>query len=476
MRDYNPIPIDTTKVQLPRDLYSLMEELSKSNHDTWSMHRIAEGWTYGPNRDDSKKEHPCIVPYEELPEIEKDYDRNTSGETLKAIYKLGFAITKRTTGNILVVGSYSSEEQKKLREVAKHYELTLCFYNDWESASNVLERDLSKWSAIILDTKAKLQTSEEATEFFLRNVLDDLTAVFNRNRNEIPWFIMPKEYDDFTDALIKFTVGREREKKEWGKVLFDIDDSGEALFYNISEILPNSRNYRIRCVYDEVFDVLQSYFPNKTKEILFNILLPLHYPEVFYSFVATDYYNNLRRILESLFKVANIYGLIPNEVCYKEDGTINMRYSCNYLMYGQTTYDKSDKNRQGICKGPIGNMMDTILKLTNEGSHMGEDYKTEGLYFSIMAYSLQLCDILTWFGKYIKNNDCVPLEQMVNKYEGKEYVVSKDENDIYHCEECVLPQAASKFEGREVVIERVKVNNSTYTKKYYPYFAQFRIK
>ena len=203
MRDYNPIPIDTTKVQLPRDLYSLMEELSKSNHDTWSMHRIAEGWTYGPNRDDSKKEHPCIVPYEELPEIEKDYDRNTSGETLKAIYKLGFAITKRTTGNILVVGSYSSEEQKKLREVAKHYELTLCFYNDWESASNVLERDLSKWSAIILDTKAKLQTSEEATEFFLRNVLDDLTAVFNRNRNEIPWFIMPKEYDDFTDALIK---------------------------------------------------------------------------------------------------------------------------------------------------------------------------------------------------------------------------------------------------------------------------------
>lgn len=474
MTNYNPSPIDTSNVQLPRDLYTLMEDLSRSNHDTWSLHRIAEGWTYGPTRDDSKKENPCLVPYDELPEIEKNYDRNTSGETLKSIYKLGFAITKRATGNILVVGSYSYDNQKNLSDEAKHYELSLSFYNDWESASNVLERDLTKWSAIILDTKAKLQPSEEETEFFLRNVLDDLTAVFNRNRNEIPWFIMPKEHNDFTDALIKFTVGRERERKEWGKVLFNIDDSGKALFYNISEILPNTRNYRIRCVYDEIFDVLQSYFPNKTKDILFNILLPLHYPEVFYSFVATDYYNNLRRILESVFKVANEYGLIPNNICYKEDGTINMRYSCNYLVYGKT-YDKENKLRNGICKGPIGDMMITILNLTNEGSHMGEDYKTEGLYFSIMAYSLQLCDILSWFGKYIKGHDCISLGQMINKYEGKEYVVSKDENDLLHCEECVLPQAASCYLGKKVVLDSITRNVSS-SKKYYPLFAYFKVK
>ena len=67
MTNYNPSPIDTSNVQLPRDLYTLMEDLSRSNHDTWSLHRIAEGWTYGPTRDDSKKENPCLVPYDELP-------------------------------------------------------------------------------------------------------------------------------------------------------------------------------------------------------------------------------------------------------------------------------------------------------------------------------------------------------------------------------------------------------------------------
>ena len=269
--------------------------MSRSNHDTWSLHRLEEGWTYGPNRDDSKKENPCLVPYEELPEKEKDYDRNTSGETLKSIYKLGFVITKRTTGNVMVIGSYSCGEQERLKIEAKKHDLSLWFYSDWETASSELERDLTKWISIILDTKAKLQPSEDATDYFLRNVLDDLSAFFNRNRNEIPWFILPKEYNDFTEALIKYTVGRERERKEWGKVTFTIDDNGKELFNNITEILPNTRNYRIRCVYNEVFDVLQSFFPNKTKDILFNILLPLHYPEVFYSFVATDYYNNLRR-------------------------------------------------------------------------------------------------------------------------------------------------------------------------------------
>lgn len=67
MTYYNPCPFDTSNVQLPRDLYSLMVDLSRSNHDTWSLHRIEEGWTYGPTRDDLKKENPCLVPYDELP-------------------------------------------------------------------------------------------------------------------------------------------------------------------------------------------------------------------------------------------------------------------------------------------------------------------------------------------------------------------------------------------------------------------------
>lgn len=51
-------------------------------------------WTHGAERNDALKQHPCLVPYEELPEEEKEYDRNTSKETLKLIMKLGFKIVK----------------------------------------------------------------------------------------------------------------------------------------------------------------------------------------------------------------------------------------------------------------------------------------------------------------------------------------------------------------------------------------------
>lgn len=94
MNDYRPSPIDTSDIQLPRELFPLAEELAKNVHEVWASGRIKEGWTYGPRRDDTKKQHPCLVPYDELPEEEKEYDRATSGETLRLILKLGFNISR----------------------------------------------------------------------------------------------------------------------------------------------------------------------------------------------------------------------------------------------------------------------------------------------------------------------------------------------------------------------------------------------
>ena len=72
----------------------LVEEMAKNVHEVWSKTRIEQGWTYGEKRDDVLKQHPCLIPYEELPEEEKVYDRNSSVETLKLIMKLGFKISK----------------------------------------------------------------------------------------------------------------------------------------------------------------------------------------------------------------------------------------------------------------------------------------------------------------------------------------------------------------------------------------------
>lgn len=94
---YTPLPIDTTDVELPGELEQLVEQMSKNVHDVWAETRIKQGWKYGERRNDELKTHPCLVPYEELPEEEKEYDRNTSIGTLKLIMKLGFEIIKKNT-------------------------------------------------------------------------------------------------------------------------------------------------------------------------------------------------------------------------------------------------------------------------------------------------------------------------------------------------------------------------------------------
>ena len=90
---YEPAPADTSCIELSEDLKSLGEALAKNVHEVWAAGRIADGWTRGP-RNDELKQHPCLVPYEELSEEEKDYDRRTSVETLKFIISQGYTIVR----------------------------------------------------------------------------------------------------------------------------------------------------------------------------------------------------------------------------------------------------------------------------------------------------------------------------------------------------------------------------------------------
>ncbi len=95
MNRYEPRPIDTSDILLTDELNNLTEKLAKNVHDNWAKSRIAEGWVYGKERDQVKKATPCLVEYEELPECEREYDRNTAMETIKVILKMGYIITRR---------------------------------------------------------------------------------------------------------------------------------------------------------------------------------------------------------------------------------------------------------------------------------------------------------------------------------------------------------------------------------------------
>ena len=92
---YEPKPVDTTDVILPPELLLLTETIAENVHDVWAAGRIAEGWEYGLKKDTAQKKTPCLVPYKDLPESEKEFDRNTAMESLRLILKLGFQISKR---------------------------------------------------------------------------------------------------------------------------------------------------------------------------------------------------------------------------------------------------------------------------------------------------------------------------------------------------------------------------------------------
>lgn len=92
--NYGPAPIDTSNVVLSDDLLELAKLLAKNNHEVWARQRLNDGWRLGPVRDDNLKEHPSLVPYEELSESERQYDLIMASELLKAITVLGFHTQK----------------------------------------------------------------------------------------------------------------------------------------------------------------------------------------------------------------------------------------------------------------------------------------------------------------------------------------------------------------------------------------------
>lgn len=92
---YNPQPINVDDIDLDANLEELTEAIAENAHDTWARARMDEGWTYGPVRNDALKQHPDLIPYSQLPDREKEYDRIMAMNTLRLVRRLGFDIINR---------------------------------------------------------------------------------------------------------------------------------------------------------------------------------------------------------------------------------------------------------------------------------------------------------------------------------------------------------------------------------------------
>ncbi len=95
MSTYNPHPVDLSDVVLTEDLNGLREAIAENAHEIWAQNRKAEGWTYGPERNDELRQTPDMLPYSQLPDSEKKYDREMAMQTIKLLKKLGYDLIKR---------------------------------------------------------------------------------------------------------------------------------------------------------------------------------------------------------------------------------------------------------------------------------------------------------------------------------------------------------------------------------------------
>lgn len=120
MKTYEPKPIDLTDVELTEDLADLREAIAENAHDVWAVERLAQGWTHGPQRDDNLKQTPCMVPYSQLPDSEKKFDRDMAMNTLKLVKKLGYDIIKREDTELYRV------LKKRILEASQDYHCPEC--------------------------------------------------------------------------------------------------------------------------------------------------------------------------------------------------------------------------------------------------------------------------------------------------------------------------------------------------------------
>ena len=92
---YVPNPIDLSDIKVPDEICEVIEMIAENVHENWALSRINEGWIYGKDYDGKLKLHPSLIPYNDLPESEKEYDRITALETIKLLIKNGFDIKPR---------------------------------------------------------------------------------------------------------------------------------------------------------------------------------------------------------------------------------------------------------------------------------------------------------------------------------------------------------------------------------------------
>lgn len=368
------------------------------------------------------------------------------------------------------------------QECEELYNLVLVPFRTRKAGMQALEDNLEKWQAVLLDAKMFDESENEQASLAglgkAKAHLDRLSV-----KKAIPYFISTGQPDLLDDDNFKALFGNYYTKAK--------DD--EKLMADILQAILNAESSQIKAIYSNIFASSETLgISEYIDSIILDILLPLHYTEKQSSFKPIHHYNQLRQLVEYLFRACHKVGLIPVQCI--PNGIVNLN-QCSIYLAGKNA------EKAGVRYGEPGErvipeyieaIIRSVLDFGNVHSHTVEldaedTIKIENILRSsqskylIFGLTLQLCEAITWFAKYISEHDdkevnllyCQGLikDDDKAKYEGKICVPEQDENGVWHCEECLV--ILSHWESGRMKLKEISDNTNKRTNGKYPYFAKF---
>lgn len=402
------------------------------------------------------------------------------------------------------------EEFEGLLETAySNYGILMDACTTWNKAYEKLKANFAEYSAIILDWKGKISENCNDSETFLNKAISDLNHLFGEKHDEIPWYVLTMGAGHVSNMeQLKSVMLFERDdpNHKWGQCLYaKTQGEYEKLFTQILQVSPLRSVNKVRALYSDVFEELSNSerWNKKASSILLEILKAYHFPEESLGFEPILHYNQLRQLIEYIFRAYNQIGIIPNELIETESRGIKRGLNiaeCSLLLSGKETkyiYEGYKfKHRQPIHSTTLSDWLWKIINVGNENSHTQEftilsqeeqqqleqAFDESNMKYQIFIYALQLSEMiraLHQFAVYHPSADdnaklIIPLEVDANKPTPITAIVEYTDG-VYHAGLYLLnPGVARNYVGMKVVLFDI-TDNTQSNKNTYPKFAKCKL-
>lgn len=330
------------------------------------------------------------------------------------------------------------EEMETFKEECEViHQIKLYPFRTQKAGMEALDNNLKRWDAILLDARMLDQSedNEVAKLDGLRKAIEHINQLSLRRR--IPYFIFTGQPDLMDNETFEQSFGKYYNKRR----------DGQKLIEDMKTAISQTTRFQVKAFYPEAIRYLFQ-INDDAKEYVIDILETMHFPLTHPDFSPVLYYNQLRQILEWIFRKANRYSIVPNECIVNSN--VNLNQSCCYLCgkdaknigirFGEK---RSENDYDRIVPKYIEDMMFMILNLGNINSHttiLNEEEKRQfesflknnvnNSRYLIFSLALQMCEIAIWFGKYIENCQDEEYYQRMCKKIGIPQTNSESDTDI----------------------------------------------